>query len=140
MDVLILVGRILFVVIFLSSGLFGHLGPGRSMLTQFATARQIPFAAFLVPFAGVWIVLGSLSLLLGLYADIGALMLALFVVATAFFMHPFWKETEQQSKMQEQVQFNKDLALAGGSLAFFVLFAALDEEVGLTLTGSVFNL
>jgi putative oxidoreductase len=139
MDVLALVSRILFVMIFLTSGLMGHLGPGRPMLTQFAAARKIPSPSFLVPFSGLWIVVGSLSVLLGIYGDV-SLMLASFVVATALFMHPNWRESDEQSKMQEQIQFSKDLALAGGALALFVLFAALGNELVLTITESAFEL
>jgi putative oxidoreductase len=139
MDALALAARILFVPVFLSSGLFGHLGPGRQMLTQFAAARKIPSPAFLVPFSGLWIVVGSLSVLLGIYGDVGALMLTLFTVATALLMHPFWKESDEQAKMQEQVQFTKDLALAGGALGLFIVFAALGE-LGLTVSGSLFEL
>ncbi len=95
----------------------GHLGPGRAMLTQFAAARQIPRSNFLVPLSGLWAVVVSVSVLLGIYGDIGALMIALFVIATALLMHPFWKERDEQSKMQEQVHFSKDLSLAGGALA-----------------------
>lgn len=140
MDVLALVARTLFVMIFLSSGLMGHLGPGRPMLTQFAAARKIPSPSFLVPFSGLWIVVGSLSVLLGIYGDVGSLMLALFVVATALFMHPYWKESDEQSKMQEQVQFSKDIGLAGGALALFVVFAALGSELGLAITEALFEL
>jgi putative oxidoreductase len=140
MDALVLAARILFVMVFLSSGLFGHLGPGRSMLTQFAAARKIPSPGFLVPFSGLWIVVGSLSVLLGIYGDLGALMIALFVTATALLMHPFWKESDEQAKMQEQVQFTKDLGLAGGALALFVVFAALGPELRLTVTESLFEL
>ena len=140
MDALALAARILFVMVFLSSGLFGHLGPGRSMLTQFAAARKIPSPGFLVPVSGLWIVVGSLSVLLEIYGDVGALMIALFVTATAVFMHPYWKESDEQAKMQEQVQFSKDLALAGGGLALFVVFAALGSELGLTVTEALFEL
>ena len=140
MDAWALAARILFVMVFLSSGLMGHLGPGRSMLTQFAVARRIPSPGFLVPFSGLWIVAGSLSVLLGIYGDVGALMIALFVVATALFMHPYWKESDEQSKMMEQVQFSKDLGLAGGALALFVVFAALGSELGLTVTEALFEL
>ncbi len=140
MDVLALGARILFVMIFLLSGLMGHLGPGRPMLMQFAAARKIPSPGFLVPFSGLWIVVGSISVLLGIYGDVGSLMIALFVVATALFMHPYWKESDEQSKMQEQVQFSKDLGLAGGALALFVVFAALGGELGLTITEALFEL
>jgi putative oxidoreductase len=140
MDALALAARILFVMLFFSSGLMGHLGPGRPMLTQFAAARKIPSPGFLVAFSGIWIVVGSLSVLLGIYGDVGALMLALFVVATALLMHPFWRESDEQAKMMEQVQFSKDLALAGGALALFVVFAGLGPELGLTITESLFEL
>ena len=140
MDAWALVARILFVLIFLSSGLFGHLGPGRPMLTQFASARKIPSPGFLVLFSGLWIVVGSLSILLGIYGDVGALMIALFAAVTSLSMHPFWKESEEGAKMMEQVQFNKDLSLAGGALALFVVFAALGAELGLTVTEALFEL
>jgi putative oxidoreductase len=42
--------------------------------------------------------------------------------------------------MQEQVQFSKDLGLAGGALALFVVFAALGSELGLTITEALFKL
>jgi putative oxidoreductase len=139
MDALGLAARILFVMVFFSSGLMGHLGPGRPMLTQFAAARKIPSPGFLVAFSGIWIVVGSLSVLLGIYGDVGALMLALFVVATALLMHPFWRESDEQAKMMEQVQFSKDLALAGGALSLFVVFAGIGPELGLTITESLFE-
>jgi hypothetical protein len=39
--------------------------------------------------------------------------------------------------MNEQVQFNKTLSLAGGALALFALFAMV-PELGLTVTGPLF--
>lgn len=139
MDVWALVARVLFVPVFLTAGVFGHLGQGRPMMTQFAESRKFPSPGFFVPFSGFWIVAASLSVLFGIVGDVGALMLALFAASTALFMHPYWKETEEQSKMMEQVQFNKDLALAGGALGLFVMFAALGETLGLTLTEPLFN-
>jgi putative oxidoreductase len=140
MDLLVLLARILFVAAFLSAGVFGHLGPGRQMITGAAEARGLPSPGPLVVFGGAWIVVGSLLLLLGIFADLGALMLALFTISTATLMHPFWREADEGSKLEEQVQFYKDMALAGGALAFFVLVAGLGEDLGLTITGSLFDL
>ena len=67
-------------------------------------------------------------------------MIALFVTATALFMHPYWKESDGQAKIMEQVQFSKDLALAGGALGLFVVFAALGSELGLTVSEAIFEL
>jgi hypothetical protein len=40
------------------------------------------------------------------------------------------------AKQMETVQFNKDVALAGAALAFFVVFRT---DVGLTITGPLFT-
>ena len=48
-------------------------------------------------------------------------------------MHAFWKETDAQAKMTEQVNFNKNLSLAGGALAFYVLFAKFGDQIGYLL-------
>jgi putative oxidoreductase len=77
--------------------------------------------------------------LLGIYGDVGALMLALFIVASALLIHPYWRESDEQSMMMEQVQFTKDLGLADSALGLFVVFAALGPELGLTITESLFD-
>ena len=86
---------------------------------------------------GVQIALGGLSVILGVWGDLGAILLAAFLLPTALLMHGFWKETEPMAKQMEMVQFNKDVALAGASLAFLWVFA---QDVGLTLTGPLLAL
>ena len=44
---------------------------------------------------------------------------------------------EEEAKMTEQVAFNKNVALIGGALAFFVFFAATSPT--LTITGPLFT-
>ncbi|ABL81590.1 MULTISPECIES: DoxX family protein [unclassified Nocardioides] len=130
MDVIFLVGRILFGALFLMSAM-GHLTQTQAM-AQYASSRGLPVAAPATMLSGVLIGVGGLSVVLGVWGDLGAILLALFLVPTAFLMHAFWKETEPTSKQMEMVQFNKDLALAGGALALLWVFSA---DVGLTLTG-----
>jgi uncharacterized membrane protein YphA (DoxX/SURF4 family) len=50
-------------------------------------------------------------LLLGVWADLGALLLVIFLLPTAYLMHGFWREVGE-ARLNRQVQFNKDLALA----------------------------
>jgi putative oxidoreductase len=83
--------------------------------------------------------LGGISLLLGIWADLGALLLLVFLVPTAVLMHPFWKETDAQAKMMEQIQFFKDVALAGANLMLMVLISHAGDDLGLTITGPLFN-
>ncbi|HLV58069.1 MAG TPA: DoxX family membrane protein, partial [Natronosporangium sp.] len=99
-------------------------------------SRNVPAARAAVVVSGVMLLLGGLSVLLGIWPDLGALLLFLFLVPTAFLMHGFWKETDPQARMTEQIQFLKDLSLAGASLMLVGLFSLADP--GLTITGPLF--
>ena len=76
----------------------------------------------------------------GVWGDLGALLLLVFVVPTAYFMHAFWKIQDPMQRANQQAHFMKNLALAGGSIMAFVLFAGLGRELGLTITGPLFDL
>ncbi|MCU1640006.1 MAG: DoxX family protein [Nocardia sp.] len=138
MDVLVLIGRILFVLLFLASGV-GHLTQTEAM-AQYAQFKGIPAAKLSVFGSGVLLVLGGLSVLLGVWADLGALLLLIFLLPTAFLMHAFWKETDPQAKQTEMISFNKDISLAGAALMLFAFFAYVGGDLGLTLTGPLFSL
>lgn len=133
MDAALLIGRILFVLIFFGSGL-AHLTKTADM-AGYAESRGVPSARLATVASGVLIVVGALMVLLGVWGDLGSLLLVLFLVPTAFLMHGFWKETDPMAKQMEMIQFNKDIALAGAALAFFWAFA---HDPGLTLTSSLF--
>ena len=64
----------------------------------------------------------------------------MFVLATAFLVHAFWRFEDPHQRMDQQVHFMKNLGLAGGSILAFVLFAGLGHDLGLTITGPLFDL
>ncbi|HEY0641319.1 MAG TPA: DoxX family protein [Pseudonocardiaceae bacterium] len=103
MDVLVLIGRILFVALFLGSAV-GHLTQSEAM-GGYAKAKGVPAAKLSVIASGVLIAVGALMVLLGIWADLGALLLLVFLVPTAFLMHAFWKETDPQARQQELIAF-----------------------------------
>jgi uncharacterized membrane protein YphA (DoxX/SURF4 family) len=138
MDVIVLIGRILFVVLFLGSA-FGHLTQSAGM-AGYAKAKGVPAAQAAVLLSGVLLLVGAVSVLLGIYADLGFLALLLFLLPTAVIMHPFWKETDASAKQMEMTQFLKDLALAGACVMLFALFAYVGSDLGLTLTDPAFDL
>lgn len=138
MDVLVLIGRILFVAIFLGSAV-AHLTQTASM-AQYAGAKGLPSPVAAVAGSGVLILLGGLSVLLGIWADLGALLVILFLVPTAFLMHRFWTETDAMSRQAEMTQFMKNLSIAGGALIAFAFFAYAGHDLGLTITGPLFSL
>jgi putative oxidoreductase len=129
-------GRILFAGLFLMSG-FGHLTQTDAM-AGYAESKGVPSARAAVVGSGVLIVVGGLMVLLGVWADLGALLLVVFLVPTAVLMHGPWKAADDQEKQMEQVQFLKDLSLAGTALVLFALFAAL-PDLGLMVTGPLFD-
>jgi len=133
MDFVLLVGRILFVALFLASAM-GHLSQSKAM-GAYAGSKGVPSPVLATQVSGVLILLGGISVLLGLWGDLGSLFLVVFLLPTALLMHAFWKETEPMAKQMEMVQFNKDVALAGGAL---VLFWAFSQDPGMTITNSLF--
>ncbi|MGW6332234.1 DoxX family protein [Nocardia rhamnosiphila] len=137
MDVVVLIGRVMFVILFLSSAL-GHFTQTKAM-AGYARAKGVPVPELAVRGSGLLMLLGSISILFGIWPDAGALLLLIMLVPTMIMMHAFWKETEAEATQSETIQFNKDLALAGACLMLFAFFAHT-EELGLTITGPLFSL
>lgn len=131
MDTLFLVGRVVFALLFLGSAL-GHFTKTDAM-TQYAQYRGLPAARAGVLASGVVLLLGGLSVALGVYGDLGALLLAGFLLVSAVVFHPFWKESDAQAAQTEQAQFMKNVALAGAAAVLVAVFAS--QTLGLTLTG-----
>lgn len=134
LDTLLVIARILFVPIFLNSAL-GHLR-GTDAMAGYAESKGVPSPRAAVLLSGLMILVGAVSLLFGIYADLGALLIVAFLLPTAFLMHTFWKEQDAMGRMTTSIQFFKDLSLAGGALFAFALAHA--EAFGPTLTGPLF--
>lgn len=138
MDALFLVGRILFGILFIASGLMGHLA-AYPMARGYAESKGIPLAGPAVIVSGVGIVAGGLGVAVGVWPDLAALGIAVFLFSTAFFMHQFWKVTDQMGRIAELAQFQKDLGLLGAALVIFAV-VAYGGEFGPTLTDPLFDL
>jgi putative oxidoreductase len=136
MDVVALIGRILFVLLFFGSA-FGHLTQTEAM-AGFAASRGLPQPKLAVLGSGVLMLVGAVLVLLGIWMDLGALLLVIFLIPTAILMHPFWKETEPMAKQNEMIAFQKDMALAGAALLILALYAGYGADLGITITGPLF--
>jgi putative oxidoreductase len=62
-----------------------------------------------------------------------------FLFFTTFFIHSFWKETDQMARMTDMTQFQKDLALLGAALVFFAI-TAYGGDFGPSLTNPLLHL
>ena len=135
MEIVILIGRIVFAVLFLASG-FGHLAQTDAM-AGYAESMGVKPAKLLVILSGVLIIVGGVMVAVGIWADLGALLLVAFLIPTALLMNPFWKYEGEQQQM-EMANFMKNLSLAGAALALFGFFNLVGAELGYTVTGPLF--
>ena len=112
MKLIVVLGRILLAIIFVAGGanLFSK-GP-----VGYAQSAGVPMPSVAVPLAGVFAVLGGLSVALGFKARLGAWLLVLFLLPVSFYMHAFWKIADPQAMMEQQVQFLKNMGLMGAAL------------------------
>lgn len=131
MAYLVLLGRILFSALFLMSGM-GHLTQSESM-GEYAGSKGVPAPRLMVILTGIVIILGGLSILLGVYVNIGALLLVLFLIPAAFYMHDFWNIEDPQESQNQQVHFMKNLSMTGAALLIWYLWRV--HEVPLSIMG-----
>jgi len=136
MNTVLVIGRVLFALIFINSGI-AHLTKLEAM-TGYAKYKKVPAAKLSVIVSGLMILIGGLYIALGIYADLGALLIALFLIPAAVLMHAFWKETDATAKQNESIGFFKDLSLAGAALIIFALVAT-GTDFGPSITSAFFS-
>jgi len=114
-----LVGRILAGGYFLM-GAFHHFTNSHQM-ARFAAMHGVPAPTLAVLGAGVLLLIGGLSLLLGLYPRIGVAALVVFLVPVTLIMHAFWADRDPMMRMNDVVNFSKNVGLLGSILMFLVI-------------------
>jgi putative oxidoreductase len=114
MTIVVLLGRILFSTLFLMSGI-SHFTQ-RAGMVAYAKSSGAPAPEVTVPLTGLMLLLGGLSVLLGVYPRIGAWLLVLFLIPTAFYIHRFWGIEDAMMAANQRAHFMKNLALAGAAL------------------------
>jgi putative oxidoreductase len=69
----------------------------------------------------VILLLGGLSMLLGVYPVVGIVLLILFLLGVSFQIHNFWKVDDARMKQIDMINFTKNMALVGALLMFLLL-------------------
>lgn len=109
-----LVGRLFLVTIFLSSALMNKI-PNFAGVVKAMEAEGVPAPNIMLAGAIVFLIVGSLSILVGYKARIGASLLLVFLALATYYFHDFWTMPEEAVQMQT-IQFMKNLALMGAML------------------------
>lgn len=120
MDVIMMLGRLLFALVFIGSGI-GHLSQTEST-ARAAAARNVPSPRLVAQGSGLVWLAGGLGVVLGIWTDLAFLGLAIAVLITAFVMHPFWGEEGERQQI-EMAHFMKNLSIAGAAIALFAVTA-----------------
>lgn len=110
------VARTFLSLIFIISGL-NHFSSGS---ISYANSHGIPMADVLVPISGLMALIGGISILTGLHARVGAVILAFFLVPVTLLMHDFWNVTDAAMAQNQLIHFLKNISILGG--IFLVTF------------------
>jgi putative oxidoreductase len=110
-----LLGRMIFGGYFLYAGIH-HMQESESM-AQYAGAKGVPAPELAVKGTGIALIAGGTSVLLGLKREWGAATIAAFLATVSPMMHDFWKQQDPQQRQNEMINFGKNMALLGASLA-----------------------
>ncbi len=105
------IGRVMIATIFLMSAV-GNKIPNFAQTTEYMTANGVPMPSLALVGAIVFLVVGSLSIVVGYRARIGAALLLVFLVLATYFFHNFWAY-EGQEQQQQMIQFMKNLSMMG---------------------------
>ena len=119
MRVPFLLGRLMFGGYFIVSGINHFKNKGR--MTQYTAAKNVPKPGAAVMATGAALIAGGASILLGVKPKLGAAGLVGFLAGVSPIMHDFWKQEDEQQRMNETINFMKNLALAGGAMALMAV-------------------
>lgn len=104
-------GRIMISTIFLLSAV-GNKIPNFNDVANYMGSKGVPQAQLLLAGAIVFLIVGSLSIIVGFKARIGAALLLVFLILATYYFHDFWK-LEGAEKQQQMIQFMKNLSMMG---------------------------
>ena len=106
------VGRVMLATIFLMSAV-GNKIPNFNDVAAYIASEGVPMPQVMLFGGIVFLIAGSLSVIAGCKAKIGAGLLLVFLVLATYFFHDFWSFEDAAEKQQQMIQFMKNLALMG---------------------------
>jgi putative oxidoreductase len=79
-------------------------------------SKGIPQPKLMLAGAIVFLLAGSLSIITGYRARIGASLLLVFLVLATYYFHNFWTIAEATAQQEQMIQFMKNLSIMGALL------------------------
>jgi putative oxidoreductase len=113
MEYLFLIGRILYALVFLMSGI-NHLRNSGAM-AGYAASKGVPAPRLAILGTGVLMLLGGLSIALGVQPTWGIVLITVFLIPTTVMMHNFWADTDPMARLNNLINFQKNVAMVGAA-------------------------
>jgi len=112
---LTVLARVLLSAIFLMAAV-GNDIPNFSGVAHAMASVGVPAPQVMLVGAIVFLIVGSLSVIVGYKARIGAALLLVFLILATYYFHDFWALTDPHAKEMQMIQFLKNLSMMGGML------------------------
>src|SRR3954466_4924595 len=109
--ILAVLGRILISTIFLMSTV-GNKIPHFDGVAKVMASVGIPAPQLMLVGAIVFLIAGSVSVIVGYRARWGAALLLTFLVLASYYFHPFWN-LDGQAQQDQMIHFMKNLSMMG---------------------------
>jgi uncharacterized membrane protein YphA (DoxX/SURF4 family) len=119
MKIPFLLGRLMFGGFFLYNGI-NHLVQRKS-LAQYAGAKKVPKPTLAVVGSGLALIVGGTSILLGVKPKVGALSVIGFLGGVSPIMHDFWRASDEGQRMNDMINFSKNMAMLGAAVALLAI-------------------
>ena len=113
--ILAVTGRVLLCIIFLMAAV-GSKIPHFSEVAQLMDSKGIPKPKLMLAGAIVFLLAGSLSVMTGYRARIGASLLLVFLVLATYYFHNFWAIADAKAQQEQLMHFMKNLSIVGAML------------------------
>ena len=112
-----LLARLMIAAIFLASAI-GNKIPQFKATAEYMQSEGVPNPKFALFGAIGLLLIGGLSMISGAWTRIGSAFLLIFLAAATYYFHDFWNFTDPTQRQLQTIQFMKNMAIAGGLLAF----------------------
>jgi putative oxidoreductase len=109
-----ILGRVGIATIFLMSTI-GNKIPQFNNTVGYMQAHGVPMPRGMLVGAIVFLIVGSISVILGFKTRIGATLLLIFLALATFYFHNFW-DLAGEARQREMIHFMKNLSMAGAML------------------------
>jgi len=133
----LLAGRIVVSLFFFFSASF-HLFQG-AQAEGYAKSVGFPLPMLAGWPSGLYLLAAATSVSVGIWPDLGALLIGLWMIPTALWFHAFWKVEDQMQRMIQMQLFWRNVTFLGMAIALFAVFAGLGDAARFTVTGPLFS-